>query len=204
MPRRPGQVIVVDRGMDAAMRRQKAMRGHSATVGIQGQPARKSRGGIDNVGLGVVHEFGANIAHPGGTPFTVASVGGSSRSGGFVGSGQVTFLPKGSTEAIGVTRPHMIRIPERSFLRSTFDRHRNKYINTLENQAGRVIDGTATPAQAIGTVGELHLADVRNAINAGISPPNAPSTVARKGGSTPLIASGTFKNSITVKVSKRR
>ena len=205
MPTKPGQTRVIDKGMKAAMARQKAMRGHNATVGVQGSPARKNHGPkIDNIGLAVVHEFGANIRHPGGTPFTVGSVGGSSRSGGFVGGGQVRFLPKGSPNAIGITRAHMIRIPQRSFLRSAFDKNQATYIRLLEQEAGRVIDGKTTPRKAVGLVGERHLADVKNGINAGIPPPLAPSTRARKGSSQTLIDTGQLKNSITVKVSKRR
>ncbi len=204
MATKPGRVLVIDKGMNAAMARQKAMRGVTATVGVQGAGARKKHGKIDNIGLAVVHEFGANIRHPGGTPYTVSSMGGSSRSGGMVGGGRVTWLPKGSPDAIGVTRAHMIRIPERSFLRSTFDKNALTYAGLLQKQVGRVIDGDATPEQAVGIVGEKYLADIRNAINAGIPPKLARSTVRRKGSSKQLIDTSQLKQSITVKVSKRR
>ena len=190
--------------MNAAMRRQKALRGHRATIGVHGQQGSKPHGDIDNIGLAVVHEFGATIRHPGGTPYTVGSIGGSSRSGGFVGSGQVKFLPKGSTSAIGVTRAHLIRIPQRSFLRSAFDKNRQTYIDMMRRETGRVIDGSQTPRGAVGLVGEKAVADVINGINAGIPPPLAQSTIREKGGSKPLIRTGQLKAAIKVKVSKRR
>ena len=200
MATKPGTVRVIDKGMNAAMDRQKAMHGHRATVGVHGQQGSKKHGDIDNIGLAVVHEFGANINHPGGTPYTV--FGGGGRSGGSVG-GAAVFLPKGDPRAIGVTRPHLIRIPERSFLRSAFDKNRRVYERMLEQGTGRVIDGTDNPRRVVGLIGEKHVADVINGINAGIAPPNARSTVARKGGSTPLVQTGQLKMAIKVKVSKR-
>ena len=200
MATKPGTVRVVDKGMNAAMARQKAMKGHRATVGVHGDLGRKKHGDIDNIGLAVVHEFGANINHPGGTPYTV--FGGGGRSGGMVG-GAAIFLRKGDPRAIGVTRPHQIRIPERSFLRSAFDQNRRVYERMLEQGTGRVIDGTDKPARVVGLIGEKHVADVVNGINAGIAPPNAPSTIARKGASKPLIHTGQLKMAIKVKVSKR-
>ena len=204
MATKPGKVIVQDLGLKAAMARQAGLHNVTARVGVQGSQASKEHGpGIDNIGLAVVHEFGANIRHPGGTPYTVGSIGGSSRSGGIVGSGQVVFLPNDSTNAIGFTRAHMIRIPQRSFMRSTFDKHQRTYLKMAADQAGRVIDGKATAAQAVGLIGEKYLADIRNEINAGIPPPLKPATVRRKGSSKPLIDTGQLKGSLTVKVSKR-
>lgn len=200
MATKPGATLVVDKGMQAAMARQKALGGHRATVGIHGDVATKAHGDVDNIQLAVVHEFGANIQHPGGTPYTVFG-GGGGRSGGMVG-GKAIFLRKGDPRATGVTRPHAISIPERSFLRSAFDKNRVAYERLLEMMTGRVIDGTATPKQAVGTVGEKHIADIVNGINAGIPPPLKPATAERKGSTTPLIDTGQLKMSIKVKVTK--
>lgn len=201
MPTKPGKVTVKDKGMEAAMKRQRALHGHKATIGVhRGEGAHE--GGITNARLAAVHEFGANIDHPGGTPFTVdfSSAG---RGGAMVG-GAVRFLPKGSPDAIGVTQPHRIRIPERSFLRSAFDMNRKRYEDILEVETGKVIDGTQTPKGAVATVGEFALADVVDRINTGIPPKLAASTRARKGGTKQLIHTGQLKQSITVKVSRRK
>ena len=191
MATKPGRVRVVDKGMNAAMANQKALKGWTATVGIHGDVASASHGAIDNIGLGVVHEFGATINHPGGTPYMM------------VGPGKAVWLPKGDPRAVGVTRPHAIKIPERSFLRSTFDAERKKYETALEMFTGRVIDGTMSPKQAVGLIGERHVADVVNRINAGIPPPLKKATSDRKGSTKPLIDTAQMKQAIKVKVTKR-
>lgn len=201
MAKKPGRVKVVDKGMNAAMANQKALKGHSATVGVHGNVGSKKHGAIDNIGLAAVHEFGANINHPGGTPYMFAFSGGG-RSGGMMG-GKAIFLPKGDPRAVGVTRPHAIRIPERSFLRSTFDKNRRFYEQALEVLTGKVIDGEISAKRAVALIGERHLADVVNAINAGIPPPLEKATVERKGSSKPLIDTGQMKQAIKVKVTKR-
>lgn len=196
------KVKVKDRGwvrINLALRR---LDGHRATIGIHGDAAAHA-GPIDNIRLGVIHEFGASFMHPGGTPYMVGSQGGSSRSGGISGSGAVTFLRKGDPRAIGVTRAHRITIPERSFLRSAFDKGQRKYTRLMQRQAGMVIDGKQTPAKAIGLVGELALSDVVRGINRGIAPPNRPATIREKGSSKPLIDTGQLKMSIKVKVTRR-
>ena len=195
-------VKVKDRGWVRISLALKAMDGYEATIGVHGD-AGAHKGDIDNVGLAAIHEFGVQFRHPGGTPFMVASQGGSSRSGGMVGAGQVTFLRKGDPRAIGITRPHMIQIPERSFLRSAWDKNVRKYERALQKQAGQVIDGKATAKQAIGRVAEKALGDIVRGINRGIPPPNAPATIRRKGSSKPLIDTGQLKMAIKVKVGKR-
>jgi hypothetical protein len=188
---------VVDKGYNRAVKAQKSLRGWKATIGVHTDGGSKADG-IRNVDIAVVHEFGATINHPGGTPYTVFS-GGGGRSGGMVG-GAAIFLPKGSPNAIGLTRPHVIKIPQRSFLRTSFDANRLEYERILEQQTGRVIDGNQTARNAIAVVGEKALADVVNRINAGIPPPLKPATIARKGSSKPLIDTGQLKQSIKVKV----
>ena len=203
MATRPkAKVIERDLGMKRAQRSIKALDGWAVTIGVHGEDGGQREGEIDNIGLAAVHEFGASFMHPGGTPYTVGSVGGSSRSGGMVGSGAVVFLPKGSPNAIGVTRPHRINIPERSFLRAAFDRNQRKYSRVLEAQTGRAIDGAISVKQALGIVGEVALSDVINRINRGIPPKLRPATVARKGSTKPLIDTGQLKGSIKAKVEK--
>lgn len=197
----PGPIKVKDRGWNRAQRALRKLNGYTTTIGVHGDAAAHG-GPIDNIRLAAIHEFGASFMHPGGTPYMVASQGGSSRSGGMVGGGQVVFLPKGDPRAIGVTRAHRITIPERSFLRSAFDKGRKSYERLLQKQAGLVIDGKQAPDKAVGIVGEKALADVVRGINRGIPPPLQPATVRRKGRSKPLIHTGQLKMSIKVKVNK--
>lgn len=59
MATRPGKVIDRDLGMKRARRAIKAMDGWRVTIGIHGEEGGRDDGEIDNVGLGVIHEFGA-------------------------------------------------------------------------------------------------------------------------------------------------
>lgn len=78
-------------------------------VGILGSEASSQAEGTDltNAQLGAVHEFGANINHPGGTPYIINP------------DGSARFVAKDSLaaqHAAGETTPHEINIPARSFL----------------------------------------------------------------------------------------
>lgn len=75
-------------------------------IGIMGDKAQKEHegSGLTNAQLGAVHEFGASINHPGGTPYRITENG----TAQFVSKEQGAGLPK--------TKPHTIEIPRRSFL----------------------------------------------------------------------------------------
>ena len=196
------RIKIIDRGWGRIQLALRRLDGYNATIGLhQPEDGRPGEGDIGNVGLGVVHEFGVTINHPGGTPYMVSwSTAG--RSGGMVG-GNVTFLRKGDPRAIGVTQPHKITIPERSFIRSSWDAKVRTYDRLMAKQAGRVIDGTASPGQAVGLVGEKVKSDVIKRINRGIPPPLRASTIRRKRSSKPLIDTGQLKQAIKVEVRRR-
>ncbi len=90
-----------------------------------------------------------------------------------------------------------VGIPQRSFMGATFDAKINKYVETISDGLGKVIDRGGKVADAMALAGEAHLADIIRAIDSGISPPNKPSTVDRKGSSKPLIDTGQLKQSLT-------
>lgn len=76
-------------------------------VGIIGSKAKSihdKESGLTNAELGSIHEFGANINHPGGTPYKILS------------NGQARFVSKKDGEGLPVTGPHNINVPSRSFL----------------------------------------------------------------------------------------
>lgn len=102
-------------------------------------------------------------------------------------------------------------IPERSFLRSTVDLHRADYEKELADAVGLMIDsvskggvfsggGRAAIAQAKKALQRLGLravGDVQAQIVEIRDPPNAPSTIARKGSSNPLIDTGRMRQSVS-------
>ena len=89
---------------------------YSIKVGILQPKGSESVPGTDlNLAeLGAVHEFGANINHPGGQPYFINS-----------NTGMAVFVSKNSfygqylISKGQVTKPHQIKIPARSFLRNT-------------------------------------------------------------------------------------
>ena len=73
-------------------------------------------------------------------------------------------------------------IPERSFIRSTFDAHREEYMALLRTLLQAVYVNKLTVERALGLLGARISSDIKKRVTtgAGIPPPNAPSTLARK------------------------
>ena len=59
-----------------------------------------------------------------------------------------------------------------------------------------VLSGEMDARKALGLIGVQVVAWIKETIRAGLTPPNAPSTIARKGSSTPLVDDGQLINSI--------
>jgi len=92
------------------------------------------------------------------------------------------------------------KIPQRSFLRSTYDENLPKYKEYFERAYARATKAKKKVDVPLRLVGLKIASDVRRKIDAGIPPPNAPSTVKRKGSSKPLIDTGALKRSIGYEV----
>lgn len=162
-------------------------------VGVQGAAASADHEGVTNAMLAAVHEFGTTIKHPGGTPYRIGS------------DGMAVFLPKGAAGATGVTKPHDIVIPERSFIRSTIDENRDEYRKEIKRLAALVLDGKLTEEKALAIFGLRVEGDIQARIQGGIAPPLKAATIKRKTvagkkGTTPLIGSGQLVASITSEV----
>lgn len=90
-------------------------------------------------------------------------------------------------------------IPERSFVRATFDKKHRSWLN-LAVKLSKIDIYTRTPASArrvLGIIGERARADMVRTIDSGIPPALKPATVARKGSSKPLVDTGQLKGAIT-------
>lgn len=88
------------------------------------------------------------------------------------------------------------RIPERSFMRSTFDEKLQDVQRDIADKYNDVIAGRSTVYRALGLVGLRHETDIKKKIDSGIAPANAPNTVAQKGSSRTLIDTGAMRNSV--------
>lgn len=91
-------------------------------------------------------------------------------------------------------------IPSRSWLRGWFQENQNYVTGWLLGEFKRVARGEQTKVQALQRVGEKCVASIKQRIVARIPPPNAPSTIAKKGSNVPLIDTGIFLGSIGAKV----
>lgn len=92
-------------------------------------------------------------------------------------------------------------VPERSFLRSTIDEKKEKYLKLLTKATGDTIDkGRSAMRTALGRVGAIAVADVQRKIVTLRDPPNAPSTIAKKGSANPLVDTGRLGQSIDFEV----
>lgn len=73
------------------------------------------------------------------------------------------------------------RVPERSFIRSTFEANRQKYVETLGELLGQVVLGKRTLEQAFNLVGLMMATDIKKRVAAGeIRQELKPATIARK------------------------
>lgn len=87
-------------------------------------------------------------------------------------------------------------IPERSFIRSTFDDNLASLESFVVRQVGLVVDGSIGPIDMLKRIGLVMETNIKNTIRRIVSPPNSPRTIARKGSSKPLIDTGAMINSI--------
>jgi phage gpG-like protein len=93
-----------------------------------------------------------------------------------------------------------VGVPERSYIRSTYDANKAKYDATLDKVLKGVLIGRFSVYTGLGILGAQMHADVLATIRAHIAPPLKPATIRRKGSTTPLIDTGQLVASITWRV----
>lgn len=91
------------------------------------------------------------------------------------------------------------KIPERSFMRSTFAEQRPKYVRAIRGLIRDALLGKIAPVQTLQTLGLRLASDMKRKITAGdgVPPPNAPSTISRKGSFRTLVDTGRMLAAIT-------
>lgn len=88
-------------------------------------------------------------------------------------------------------------IPARPFLRSSFDDHQGEYEAALRKDGERILAGQTTAKASLNKLGIKAVGHVKRRITSLKTPPNAPSTIAAKGSSNPLIDTGGLRNAVT-------
>lgn len=172
-----------DLGMKELIRRLKADE-NVVDIGIQSDEDQKL------IVIAAANEFGATIKHPGGTAYGYATQKDARKR-------KVKFLKAGSGyKILGTTKPHVITIPARSYIRSTVDENQDKYQNISEKLVGKMISSKMTKRQALEIMGQTIEADIKRKIRTLRTPPNAASTIRRKGTDNPLVNTGLLGGSI--------
>ena len=97
---------------------------------------------------------------------------------------------------------HTITIPERSFLRSSFDENKGTIKETIKSNQIKVLLGQVTKNMFLKRLGEYMKSMVQKKIIDGPFKDNAESTVARKGSNRPLIDTGRMRQSVTYRLMK--
>lgn len=124
----------------------------------------------------------------------LASSGGRQRRGSITMAELATIHEFGSPAA---------NVPERSFIRRTFTAKESEVTAMITRLLGAVVNKGMSASRALELLGAFAAAEVKKTITEGVSPPNAPSTVAKKGSSRPLIDTGRLLGSIQYKVVRR-
>lgn len=93
----------------------------------------------------------------------------------------------------------VIKIPERSFLRTGHDENVDRVIKQTERAIGQVLAGKMTVDDMLDLYGEQMATAIKTYMRDLSTPPNHPYTVEQKGSSNPLIDTGNFVESITYK-----
>lgn len=94
------------------------------------------------------------------------------------------------------------RLPQRSFIRAGIDEYKDAIQRRAVLVGQGITIGKFTAEQALSLLGEYTVGVLKQRIANGILPANAPSTIARKGSSKPLIDTGQLRNSITYRVER--
>lgn len=161
-------------------------------VGIH-EDAGEGGGDLTMAQLGAVHEFGADIDHPGGTPYGYKTKEDAE-------AHRIRFLKKGEGhKVLGVTGPHVISIPARPWLVPGVENGEAEYIAEIEDGIKKGLDNDTI----LGRIGGTAVGFAQKAIDDKATPPNAPSTIKKKGFNNPLVVSGAMKQSVTFSLSDR-
>ena len=177
---------------DELMKELSALKSNKVvTVGIHEEAGDVESGDLTMASLGAINELGADIKHPGGTSYGYASKAAADRD-------EVRFLKtgKGYME-LGVTQPHTINIPARPWLEPGVASATEEILLNIQDgmEAGQSMDQIleVVGVTAVGKV-KVYMTDLK-------TPPNAASTIRKKGSSNPLIDTGAMRQSVTHQVS---
>lgn len=125
---------------------------------------------------------------------------------GFPAEGKVAKVKDGTAKSMidqvqiaavhefGAPKRH---IPERSFVRATYDENVHKLNRIADVELDRIFKGQSTLRKSLARMGEFLTAKMKNRIRKRIAPPLSPATIKAKGSDVPLIDTAQMIQSIT-------
>lgn len=173
-------VLDIDLGLKDILKELRGLSKKEIKAGIQG--GKTKDGTADIVTVAAVQEFGAMIfQHP----------------------GEVTVYRKvkkdGSTHR---SMGRLILIPERSFIRATFDEKYDEIGEHAEAAVTAIING-ADVSKALARTGQYIEGEIKRKIGSGPFTPNRPATIRKKKSSKPLIDTGHMRQSVRYEIGDR-
>lgn len=93
-----------------------------------------------------------------------------------------------------------IRIPERSFVRAGWDKYKSQIESRIDKGMEGVVELSVDPNVFLKMIGELTADRIKDYIEELSYPPNHPATIRQKGSSSPLIDTGSLRDSIDYRV----
>lgn len=186
------KVIDFQLAKDELRRELNKIRGDKfVTVGIhEDSNAPIGEGEMTMAQLGATLNYGAEIDHPGGTNYGYATEQAAEEN-------KVTFLAKGAGYMVlGVTQPHKINIPARPWLIPGVNFATQEILDVISDGVKSGLSQTKLMNQ----IGAIAAGSVQQYMTDLKDPPNAKSTIAKKGSDNPLIDTGALRASVTYKV----
>lgn len=184
-----------DFGWNDLIKNLRELSNKEITAGIQG--GKTKDGSADLVTVAATQEFGAMIMqHPGEvTVYRKVKKDGS----GFANGGRFAKKSKANFSSTHRSMGRLILIPERSFVRSTFDEKADEIGEHAEAAVANIING-ADINMALSRTGQYIEGEIKRKIGNGPFTPNSPATIRKKKSSKPLIDTGHMRQSVRYEI----
>ena len=183
-------VLDIDLGWKNLLKELRGLSKKEIKAGIQG--GKTKDGTADLVTVATVQEFGAMIfQHP--------KV---KKDGSFANNGRFAKKSKANFSSTHRSMGRLIIIPERSFIRATFDEKSDEIGERAESAVTAIING-ADVSKALARTGQYIEGEIKRKIGSGPFTPNSPATIRKKKSSKPLIDTGHMRQSVRYEIGDR-
>lgn len=187
----------IDLGWNKIVQKLQDLTKQEVDIGIQSGEMSED-GETDMATIAAVHEFGAVIHRDAGTVTNYRKI---KKDGSFAKNGRFVKKKSSNFATTASRKAHDIYIPQRSFLRATFD---EKEL-VIGQHAEKVVDSLISDNDSydIKKFGNFVEGLVKDKIVNGPFVPNSPATIKRKGSSRPLIDNGHLHNSVRYQIRQK-